>query len=134
MIIYCRVSSDEQVEGTSLDVQEERLTAYCDRKWKVSEYGDDKELEYLMKGFISHDLSEIDISSRHEQWDTEVEIEGEEPLSIPIEIKWHRIPVVNNPFAAQSIEDMMWCILVVDEDRGKFILDPGKYDPNLSDD
>ena len=32
VIIYCRVSSDEQVEGTSLDVQEERLTRYCDRK------------------------------------------------------------------------------------------------------
>ena len=32
VIIYCRVSSDEQAEGTSLDVQEERLTAYCDRK------------------------------------------------------------------------------------------------------
>ena len=32
VIIYCRVSSDEQAEGTSLDVQEERLTAYCERK------------------------------------------------------------------------------------------------------
>ena len=32
VIIYCRVSSDEQAEGTSLDVQEERLTRYCDRK------------------------------------------------------------------------------------------------------
>ena len=32
VIIYCRVSSDEQAEGTSLDVQEERLMAYCDRK------------------------------------------------------------------------------------------------------
>ena len=27
VIIYCRVSSDEQAEGTSLDVQEERLRA-----------------------------------------------------------------------------------------------------------
>jgi len=32
VIIYCRVSSDEQAEGTSLDVQEERLEAYCERK------------------------------------------------------------------------------------------------------
>ena len=32
VIIYCRVSSDEQVEGTSLDVQEERLKVYCERK------------------------------------------------------------------------------------------------------
>ena len=32
VIIYCRVSSDEQAEGTSLDVQEERLTRYCNRK------------------------------------------------------------------------------------------------------
>ena len=31
VIIYCRVSSDEQVEGTSLDVQEERITRYCER-------------------------------------------------------------------------------------------------------
>ena len=32
VIIYCRVSSDEQAEGSSLDVQEERLTAYCERR------------------------------------------------------------------------------------------------------
>ena len=32
VIIYCRVSSDEQVEGTSLDVQEERLKVYCERR------------------------------------------------------------------------------------------------------
>ncbi len=32
VIIYCRVSSDEQVEGTSLDVQEQSLTRYCERK------------------------------------------------------------------------------------------------------
>lgn len=32
VIIYCRVSSDEQAEGTSLDVQEERLMNYCERK------------------------------------------------------------------------------------------------------
>ncbi len=31
VIIYCRVSSDEQAEGTSLDVQEQRLTRYCER-------------------------------------------------------------------------------------------------------
>ena len=31
-IIYCRVSSDEQAEGTSLDVQEERLTRYCHQR------------------------------------------------------------------------------------------------------
>ena len=32
VIIYCRVSSDEQAESTSLDVQEQRLTRYCERK------------------------------------------------------------------------------------------------------
>ena len=32
VIIYCRVSSDEQAEGTSLDVQEERLTRYCHQR------------------------------------------------------------------------------------------------------
>ena len=32
VIIYCRVSSDEQAEGTSLDVQEQHLTRYCERK------------------------------------------------------------------------------------------------------
>ena len=31
VIIYCRVSSDEQAEGTSLDVQEQRLTRFCER-------------------------------------------------------------------------------------------------------
>jgi DNA invertase Pin-like site-specific DNA recombinase len=31
VIIYCRVSSDEQVLGTSLDYQEARLREYCDR-------------------------------------------------------------------------------------------------------
>ena len=30
VIIYCRVSSDEQREGTSLDVQEERLRRHCE--------------------------------------------------------------------------------------------------------
>ena len=34
VLIYCRVSSDEQREGTSLDVQEERLRKYC----QVKEY------------------------------------------------------------------------------------------------
>ena len=29
VIIYCRVSTDEQRKGTSVDVQEERLKAYC---------------------------------------------------------------------------------------------------------
>ena len=29
VIIYCRVSTDEQRQGTSVDVQEERLRAYC---------------------------------------------------------------------------------------------------------
>lgn len=32
VIIYCRVSSDEQREGTSLDVQEQRLLRYCEQK------------------------------------------------------------------------------------------------------
>lgn len=31
-IIYCRVSTDEQRQGTSVDVQEERLKAYCKYK------------------------------------------------------------------------------------------------------
>ena len=30
VILYCRVSTDEQVDGCSLDVQEERLRTYCD--------------------------------------------------------------------------------------------------------
>lgn len=32
VIIYCRVSSDEQKLGASLDVQEERLRKYCNQK------------------------------------------------------------------------------------------------------
>ena len=32
VIIYCRVSTDEQRQGTSVDVQEERLKAYCTYK------------------------------------------------------------------------------------------------------
>ena len=32
VIIYCRVSSDEQTLGASLDVQEERLRKYCNPK------------------------------------------------------------------------------------------------------
>lgn len=31
VILYCRVSSDEQREGTSLDVQQERLQRYCEQ-------------------------------------------------------------------------------------------------------
>ena len=31
VIIYCRVSSDEQTLGASLDVQEERLRKYCNQ-------------------------------------------------------------------------------------------------------
>ena len=31
-IIYCRVSSDEQAEGTSLEFQERVLREYCARK------------------------------------------------------------------------------------------------------
>ncbi len=34
VIIYCRVSSDEQTLGASLDVQEERLRKYCN-KWDI---------------------------------------------------------------------------------------------------
>lgn len=29
IILYCRVSTDEQAEGCSLDIQEQRLKAYC---------------------------------------------------------------------------------------------------------
>ena len=29
VIFYCRVSTDEQRQSTSVDVQEERLKAYC---------------------------------------------------------------------------------------------------------
>ena len=32
MIIYCRVSSDEQKKGSSLEVQEERLVRECQRR------------------------------------------------------------------------------------------------------
>ena len=32
VIIYCRVSSDEQADGTSLDYQERVLRAYCANK------------------------------------------------------------------------------------------------------
>ncbi len=32
VIIYCRVSTDEQRQGTSVDIQEERLKAYCTYK------------------------------------------------------------------------------------------------------
>lgn len=31
VIIYCRVSSDEQTLGASLDVQEERLRKHCNQ-------------------------------------------------------------------------------------------------------
>lgn len=31
VIIYCRVSSDEQTLGASLDVQEKRLRKYCNQ-------------------------------------------------------------------------------------------------------
>lgn len=31
VIIYCRVSTDEQRKGTSVEVQEERLREYCKR-------------------------------------------------------------------------------------------------------
>ena len=32
VILYCRVSSDEQAEGCSLDEQERQLRAYCVRR------------------------------------------------------------------------------------------------------
>ena len=32
VVIYCRVSTDEQRKGTSVEVQEERLREYCERK------------------------------------------------------------------------------------------------------
>ncbi|WP_071147962.1 recombinase family protein [Bacteroides ndongoniae] len=32
VIIYCRVSTDEQRKGTSVEVQEERLRGYCKYK------------------------------------------------------------------------------------------------------
>ena len=32
VIIYCRVSSDEQKKGSSLEVQEERLVRECQRR------------------------------------------------------------------------------------------------------
>ena len=36
VIIYCRVSSDEQTLGASLDVQEERLRKYCNQMGYLS--------------------------------------------------------------------------------------------------
>lgn len=48
-IIYCRVSTDEQRQGTSVDVQEERLKAYCIYKGyniiNIPEFQDCKEDE-----------------------------------------------------------------------------------------
>ena len=32
VFIYSRVSTDEQADGCSLDVQEQRLTKYCENK------------------------------------------------------------------------------------------------------
>ena len=32
VIIYCRVSTDEQADGTSLEVQEQRLLRYCEQQ------------------------------------------------------------------------------------------------------
>ena len=29
VILYCRVSTDEQADNCSLDIQEQRLRAYC---------------------------------------------------------------------------------------------------------
>ena len=49
VIIYCRVSTDEQRQGTSVDVQEERLKAYCTYKGyniiNIPEFRDCKEDE-----------------------------------------------------------------------------------------
>ena len=49
VIIYCRVSTDEQRQGTSVDVQEERLKAYCTYKGyniiNIPEFHDCKEDE-----------------------------------------------------------------------------------------
>lgn len=49
VIIYCRVSTDEQRQGTSVDVQEERLKAYCACKGyniiNIPEFHDCKEDE-----------------------------------------------------------------------------------------
>ena len=49
VIIYCRVSTDEQRQGTSVDVQEERLRAYCIYKGyniiNIPEFNDCKEDE-----------------------------------------------------------------------------------------
>ena len=32
VILYCRVSTDEQADGSSLEVQEDRLRDYCARR------------------------------------------------------------------------------------------------------
>lgn len=49
VIIYCRVSTDEQRQGTSVDVQEERLKAHCTYKGyniiNIPEFHDCKEDE-----------------------------------------------------------------------------------------
>jgi len=40
VILYCRVSSDEQAQNTSLGYQEARLREYCLRsQYNIVEYG-----------------------------------------------------------------------------------------------
>ncbi|MBR3378260.1 hypothetical protein IKG50_02945 [Candidatus Saccharibacteria bacterium] len=105
-------------------------TRYCDHKWCIA---DAEEAKYLVDGLIARKVDEIDIYSLHEKWDTWIAIDDEEPLEIPIKICWHCVIVEKDPFRLKSPRDVQtrWCILAVDEERGAFLLDPEKYDPNL---
>lgn len=106
---------------------------FCDRKWCIQNA---EEAEYLVNGLIARKIDEIDICRLHEQWDTRIMIDNKESLENPIKICWHCVIVEKDPFRLKSPRDVRrrWCILVVDEDEGAFLLDPEKYDTNLSDD
>ena len=49
VILYCRVSSDEQAEGCSLDEQERQLRAHCARKGYnvIDVYHEDYSAQYF---------------------------------------------------------------------------------------
>ena len=75
VIIYCRVSTDEQRQGTSVDVQEERLKAHCTYKGyniiNIPEFHDCKEDESAKTGQRRNsvaELSEDDRQTVHEEW------------------------------------------------------------------
>ena len=64
VIIYCRVSSDEQTLGASLDIQEERLRKYCNQMGYTKsdeamreEYGE--EIRLLKRGYSLRNTSKL---------------------------------------------------------------------------